>query len=152
MKNLDYDLTVAVGCKINIKVEDTCIPGMSILKLTNDTPNEFTTTPVDAVFRAMRHAPGQVISMGLPSGKPLVTVIDVDRFTKVEIVGIMRDGVGSALCKVYVRGVLYVNAMYRGDGKHRIVIDRFRDAEPKEAAQWRKPNSRLQSALSASSK
>ena len=96
MKNLDYDLTVAVGCKINIKVEDTCIPGMSILKLTNDTPNEFTTTPVDAVFRAMRHAPGQVISMGLPSGKPLVTVIDVDRFTKVEIVGIMRDGVGSA--------------------------------------------------------
>lgn len=151
MKKLDYDLTVAVGCTINIKVEDTCIPGMSILKLTNDTPNAVTTTPVDAVFRAMRHETGKVISMGLPTGKPLVAVIDVDRFTKVEIVGIMRDGVGSALCKVYVRGALYVNAMYRGDGKHRIVIDRFRDAQPKEAAQWRKPNSKLRSASNASS-
>lgn len=152
MKNLDRDITVAKGCTINIKVEDTCIPGMSIIKLTNDTPNVFTTTPVDAVFRAMRHEPGKVISMGLPTGKPMVIKVDVDRFTKVEIVGTVRKGVGVALCKVYVRGSLHLNALYSADGKHHIIVDRFRDAEPKEAAKWRKPNSRLQSALNASSK
>lgn len=152
MKQLTLDLPVRHDATLMVEVTETCIPGMFSLRLTNTVGHDIETIPVDRDYARMKHTVNDTIVIGIVGNKPSVAVVHVDRNTRVEIAATVRDGVATALCKVYIRSSLYINAMYRGDGKHRVVMDKFKAMAPKEESTWRKPNSRLSSALSATSK
>lgn len=138
---------------IMLLVEKTCMAGMDVVVLTNKTSNALGYEIIgrDGVLDKDILTYGEARKVGLIPAQPIIFKAEINRFTRLELVIIKREGVVSALAKVYVRGALHLNAMYRGDDKHRIVVDKFTKVT-QEMAAWRKPNSRLSSALKAVSK
>lgn len=138
---------------INLSVEKSCMAAIDVIKLTNlsGVAIDYTLLTRDGVLHTDALNQRDVKSVGLIPTNPIIFKADINRFTKIELVIVKREGVVTALAKVYVRGALHLNAMYRGDGKNRIVVDKFTKVT-KEMAAWRTPNSRLSSVLKAISK
>lgn len=152
MKNLTIDLPVCYAGRkvenIQLHVGTTCIDGMLIVKLNNGTSNDLLVTAVGVDTDRVLSANSDKYACGLAVGTFQVFQVKVNMFTKLEMVVQHRDGDINVLAKVWVRGGLWLNALYRSDSKGKVVVNRF-DEGKKEVSQWRKPNSRLQSALTA---
>lgn len=129
---------------MNISVEKSCVDGIAMVKITNNTGRVVDTKPLDKLFTAIPQENGETISVGIIGDKAITITVKVNVFTKAEFAVVYRDGIATALCKVHSRGGLWLNAMYRGDGANRVVVDRF-TPDTKEMAAWRTPQSKPRS-------
>ena len=150
---LNVTVPVSTTGSILVSVETTCVAGMDIIKVVNDSGLDVDTCFVSmaAVLSKSTHADKATQSVGLTRGNPVVIHMQIDRFTQLEMVVTRKDERVCALAKVKVRSGLYFSALYTSDSEPAIMVNKFKD-DTKEMASWRKPLSRLSSALKVKSK
>lgn len=126
---------------LRMSVRDCLIPNMVIAKLTNETLNDIQATiPNYTAVEVLQ--PNKNITVGNIGSEVKTFNVDVDKFTKVNVVVTVRDGIKAILVKVRIRGAVYLSQLTTSDGKVHTHTNRF-DEEDKKPSLWRKSYSKV---------